>query len=133
MNKPANSFKTCARCGRVMTWRRKWAHQWEQIRYCSKRCSRARLRQTDHLLEKAIFSLLCSRSGTICPSEAARVVAPENWRDLMEPARCAGRRMAARGEVVFKQSGKTVDPSEFKGLVRLDQGPKFHEANPGDV
>ncbi len=30
--------KTCAQCGRPFTWRRKWARDWEQVRYCSKRC-----------------------------------------------------------------------------------------------
>ncbi|WP_369333679.1 DUF2256 domain-containing protein [Corallococcus carmarthensis] len=27
--------KPCAVCGRAITWRRKWARDWEQVRYCS--------------------------------------------------------------------------------------------------
>jgi hypothetical protein len=30
--------KICARCGRPFTWRRKWARDWETVRYCSDRC-----------------------------------------------------------------------------------------------
>ncbi|MBJ6372123.1 DUF2256 domain-containing protein [Sedimentitalea arenosa] len=34
--------KICATCGRPFTWRRKWAKDWETVRYCSKRCSAGR-------------------------------------------------------------------------------------------
>jgi hypothetical protein len=30
--------KTCAACGRPFAWRRKWARDWENVRYCSDRC-----------------------------------------------------------------------------------------------
>ena len=30
--------KTCAACGRPFTWRKKWAKDWNSVRYCSKRC-----------------------------------------------------------------------------------------------
>jgi hypothetical protein len=30
--------KTCAACGRPFVWRRKWARDWEQVRFCSDRC-----------------------------------------------------------------------------------------------
>lgn len=30
--------KLCARCGRPFSWRRKWARDWDQVRYCSDRC-----------------------------------------------------------------------------------------------
>ena len=30
--------KTCAACGRPFTWRKKWAKDWENVRYCSDRC-----------------------------------------------------------------------------------------------
>jgi len=34
--------KTCATCGKPMVWRRKWARVWDEVRYCSERCRRAR-------------------------------------------------------------------------------------------
>ncbi|MEM6739485.1 MAG: DUF2256 domain-containing protein [Pseudomonadota bacterium] len=34
--------KVCATCGRPFTWRKKWADVWDEVRYCSDRCRRAR-------------------------------------------------------------------------------------------
>lgn len=33
--------KICAACGRPFTWRRKWARDWDKVRYCSHRCQAA--------------------------------------------------------------------------------------------
>ncbi|MDX2234514.1 MAG: DUF2256 domain-containing protein [Hyphomonadaceae bacterium] len=33
--------KPCAACGRPFTWRKKWARNWESIRFCSDRCRAA--------------------------------------------------------------------------------------------
>ncbi len=30
--------KPCVHCGRPMEWRRKWARDWEHVKYCSGRC-----------------------------------------------------------------------------------------------
>jgi Protein of unknown function (DUF3253) len=80
--------------------------------------------ETDRRLEAAITGLLARRaaSATICPSDAARLVAgddDEGWRGLMEPARRAARRLVARGEVVITQGGRVVDPSTAKGPIRI--------------
>ena len=32
--------KTCAACGLPFAWRKKWARDWENVRYCSERCRR---------------------------------------------------------------------------------------------
>lgn len=34
--------KVCATCGRPFEWRKKWARDWDEVRYCSKRCRRDR-------------------------------------------------------------------------------------------
>ncbi|MEM1306283.1 MAG: DUF2256 domain-containing protein [Pseudomonadota bacterium] len=34
--------KDCATCGRPFTWRKKWAAVWDEVRYCSDACRRAR-------------------------------------------------------------------------------------------
>ncbi len=34
--------KVCARCQRPFSWRKKWAKVWDEVRYCSGRCKRAR-------------------------------------------------------------------------------------------
>ncbi|WP_298857421.1 DUF2256 domain-containing protein [uncultured Sulfitobacter sp.] len=34
--------KICAICEKPFTWRKKWAAVWDEVRYCSERCKRAR-------------------------------------------------------------------------------------------
>jgi len=73
-------------------------------------------------LEQAVLDLLAGRDKgkTICPSEAARRVRPEGWREEMEPARQVARRMAAAGRIEILQRGATLDPeAEFRGPIRL--------------
>jgi len=33
--------KTCIVCGRPFVWRKKWAKDWVQVKYCSDRCRSA--------------------------------------------------------------------------------------------
>ena len=115
-----HSPKTCARCGRRFTWRAAWADCWESVRYCSAGCRRRRLGRLDHDLEKQILTLLDARgAASICPSEAVRALRPDDWRDQMERARQAARRLVARGELEITQRGQVVDPSTARGPVRL--------------
>lgn len=90
-----------------------------------------------------------SAKSTICPSEAARAVASAStaratgpteepaeksrgtahqpkaankddaWRELMEPARRAARRLVAAGKVQITQGGAVVDPSTARGPIRI--------------
>ncbi|WP_271145394.1 DUF2256 domain-containing protein [Brevundimonas sp. NIBR10] len=30
--------KTCVSCGKPFAWRRKWARDWDQVKFCSDRC-----------------------------------------------------------------------------------------------
>ena len=120
--------KTCVSCGRRIEWRKKWERNWDEVRYCSEACRRAKVSDIDRALESAIADLLDRRAAgaTICPSEAAKVVGgvggergEEPWRSLMEPARRAARRLVAAGEVEITQGGQVVDPSSAKGPIRI--------------
>ena len=116
--------KSCASCGRVMTWRRAWAKNWDDVRYCSDACRRRKVTKVDRALEQSLLDLLGSRAATstVCPSEAARAVGGDDeadWRPLMEPARSAARRLVAAGEVEITQRGQVVDPSTAKGPIRV--------------
>ena len=129
-----DATKICAACGRSFSWRRKWAKNWDQVRYCSERCRRHGLTQLDLALEKAILELTQLRpSGSICPSEAAKRVAAAkpraastatvpDWRKLMEPTRAAARRLARQEHVEITQRGRVVDPDSIKGVVRIRKG-----------
>jgi len=118
-------LRVCAGCGRSFTWRPALAAVWDEVRWCSAACRRRGLRPVDTALETAILDLLDARANgaTICPSEAARRVTsdadPEAWRELMEPARRAARRLVAAGTVEILQRGRVVDPSTAKGPIRV--------------
>ena len=75
----------------------------------------------DARLEEQIRRLLDERrpDASICPSEAARAVDPEEWRDLMPAARAAAGRLAAAGVVVVTQGGVVVDVADVRGPVRI--------------
>ena len=120
--------KTCAACGRTMGWRKSWAKNWDEVKFCSDSCRKRRgsvAHEQDEHLERVILELLHARGAgkTICPSEAARAVAAsdarEAWEPLMEPARAAARRLVAQGTIYITQGGNIVDPSTAKGPIRL--------------
>lgn len=59
---------------------------------------------------------------SICPSEVARALAPEEdaWRRLMGAVRAAAIRLAREGQVEVLRKGKPVDPAaEIRGVIRL--------------
>ena len=41
-NKSYLASKPCQACGRPMTWRKRWAAQWQTIKFCSTACRRKR-------------------------------------------------------------------------------------------
>lgn len=111
--------KTCAACGRTITWRRKWARDWEAVRWCSDRCRRAKP-PADDPLEQAILDAFAGRAhdATVCPSEIARA-RWEDWRPHMEEVRQAARRLVAAGRLEITQGGRPVDPDHARGAIRL--------------
>ncbi|MFD5871428.1 DUF3253 domain-containing protein [Streptomyces sp. NPDC060322] len=81
-------------------------------------------RRTGRLLERAILELLDRRgpTATICPSDAARAVYDgddDGWRALMEPARRAAGRLVTAGDVEITQAGRTVEPAQARGPIRI--------------
>ncbi|MFG6402835.1 MULTISPECIES: DUF3253 domain-containing protein [unclassified Microbacterium] len=79
----------------------------------------------DRDLEGAIRSLLAQRAATstICPSDAARAVGGERWRDHMDAARAAADRLVSAGEVDITQGGKVVDRATVRGPIRIRTRP----------
>ncbi|WP_342022463.1 DUF3253 domain-containing protein [Arthrobacter citreus] len=75
----------------------------------------------DRHLEETILALLAARAETssICPSDAARAVEPDDWRPLMEPARQAAARLMERGDVEITQRGEVIDPATARGPIRI--------------
>ncbi len=81
----------------------------------------ARVDDVDRALERRIVTLLDARAAdaSICPSEAARAVDPDGWRDLMPAARAAAGRLAAAGDAEVTQGGAVVDVATARGPVRV--------------
>jgi hypothetical protein len=82
-------------------------------------------------LREAILSLLHKRrsGATICPSEAARTVYPEHWRDHMEATRREALALVDEGVIDICQDGQAVDPTKaIKGPIRLRL--KFDDHDP---
>lgn len=71
--------------------------------------------------DEAILTLTAARgaASSICPSEAARALDPEQWRRRMGDVRGAAVRLAKEGRIVILRKGKPVDPENFKGVIRL--------------
>ena len=71
-------------------------------------------------IEASILELTQARGPdkSICPSEVARQFRPD-WQRLMTPVRQAAARLAIAGRIEILRHGKPVDPSGFKGVIRL--------------
>jgi hypothetical protein len=127
MSGGGTSAKICAHCGRVIEPRGVRDADWAAMKYCSASCRRQAGARVHHHLERAIVALLSERGAgsSICPSEAARAVFGEGFRDHMEDARRAARRLSHRGVTVITQKRRVVDPATFRGPIRIARGPAF--------
>ncbi|MEU4690887.1 DUF3253 domain-containing protein [Actinoplanes sp. NPDC023714] len=78
-------------------------------------------------LAAAMRALLWHRraDATICPSDAARAVGGESWRELMDTAREVAAELARDGEIVVRQRGADVDIATVTGPIRLARGPRW--------
>jgi hypothetical protein len=73
------------------------------------------------LVAKTIRRLLRERGAgkTICPSEVARAIAPDNFRPLMPIVREVAKQLVDAREIVVTQKGEVVDIEEVRGAIRL--------------
>lgn len=71
--------------------------------------------------EQAILDLTAARgpAKSICPTEAARLMDPEDWRRRLPAVRAAAVALAKAGRIEITRKGKPVDPNDFKGVYRL--------------
>jgi hypothetical protein len=101
--------KTCDSCGRRIEWRKAWADDWEQVRWCSQACRRRGFREADRLLqERVLAAAQRTRRLPLATVEGDR-----------EDVRRAARRLAAAGQVRWTQKGHPVDPSTARGDVDI--------------
>lgn len=82
----------------------------------------ARMAVTHARIRQVITELLQNREppATICPSEAARALAPGGWRALMPRVREAAIALAREGKLDIRQGGQNVAPDgPLRGPIRL--------------
>ena len=73
-------------------------------------------------LRAAILALARYRApaGSICPSDAARAVGGDDWRELTAQSRTIARALARAGDVEILQRGVVVDPEQnWRGPIRI--------------
>jgi hypothetical protein len=72
-------------------------------------------------VEAAILEAVHRRGAgrTLCPSEVARAMAPDDWRGLMPLVRAAAARLARQGAIAVTQKGAPVDAETARGPIRL--------------
>ncbi|MEO1652743.1 MAG: DUF3253 domain-containing protein [Bacteroidota bacterium] len=57
---------------------------------------------------------------SICPSEVARKLDTEHWRERMDEVRQVGKIMALEGEIIITQKTQMIDPKAGgKGAIRF--------------
>ncbi|MEM6822051.1 MAG: DUF2256 and DUF3253 domain-containing protein [Verrucomicrobiota bacterium] len=113
--------KICPTCGLSFSWRKKWELCWDEVVYCSNRCRGNRERKRVEFAEGKILEILLKRDveKTICPSEAARLCDPVDWRSWMTTVHNASRRLQRQGRVCLLQKGKPISPDDLKGPYRI--------------
>ena len=62
--------------------------------------------------------------SSICPSEVARALAPDDWRPLMTPVRQAAAALSDAGRVLILRKGKPVPAAQMRGVIRLGTAGK---------
>lgn len=54
-----------------------------------------------------------------CPSEIAREIFPESWRDHMKEIRDVAIGLSEKGKVIITQKREKIDTSDIKGPIRI--------------
>ncbi len=68
-----------------------------------------------------ILAILQKRGDpkSICPSEVARALYPENWRDAMPWVREVGVTLRNEGKIQITQKGEVIHGNTWKGPIRF--------------
>lgn len=76
---------------------------------------------TPEEIQGAILRLAAARGAgkSICPSEVARELRPEDWRPLMGAVRREAAALSRAGSLEILRKGKPVPPEGMRGVIRL--------------
>jgi len=73
------------------------------------------------LISQTILQMATDRGAdkTICPSEVARALFPDEWRGHMEEVRQHAFDLQRTGQVSITQKGEPIDSENIKGPIRI--------------
>ncbi|MCQ8240664.1 DUF3253 domain-containing protein [Rhizosaccharibacter radicis] len=76
---------------------------------------------TEAAIRDEILRQTASRGpeSSICPSEVARALSPDDWRRLLDPVRRTAAALSREGRVEILRKGKPVPPEAMRGVIRL--------------
>lgn len=112
--------KVCARCGRPFAWRKKWARDWEHVKYCSDACRRGSA-AIGAAVDAAVMAVLDGRreGSSLGLDEIARALEPKRWRDRVDGVRAAAVRLALARRIVVTQGGRVIEPLLAEGPIQI--------------
>tara|TARA_B100000459_G_scaffold67036_1_gene36981 strand:- start:3 stop:383 length:381 start_codon:yes stop_codon:yes gene_type:complete len=113
--------KNCSSCGRSFTWRKSFAKNWEDVKYCSNACRNRKLSKIDQQIENSILELLEAEtySNPLSTDQIADFLDFGNDKNLLESIKRAARRLEMKSFVIITQDGKRVDSSIAKGHLQI--------------
>lgn len=114
--------KVCARCGRPFAWRKKWARDWEHVKYCSDACRRGSA-AIGAAVDAAVMAVLDGRreGSSLGLDEIARALEPKRWRDRVDDVRAAAVRLALARRIVVTQGGRVIEPLLAEGSIQIQK------------
>jgi len=114
-------IKHCSSCGRPFEKQKRFEKNWDEIKYCSAKCRKERLETKQKDLEEFILKKLTTVTN-ICPSQiASELYGEEKMKQMMEPVRCACRRLQQAKRLKITQNKKPVTSLNFRGPVRIEK------------
>ena len=113
--------KSCSSCGRSFTWRKSFAKNWADVKYCSNACRKRKLSKIDQRIEKIIIELLEAQPHPtpLDTTQIADFLDFGNDKNLLESIKRAARRLESKSFVIITQDGKKVNSSTAKGHLQI--------------
>lgn len=66
--------------------------------------------------------------GSVKPEAVAQELLPDHWQTLLKRIRLFASKLAIAGDIVILRKGEPADPTDFKGLIKLQITPQGMEA-----
>ncbi len=87
---------------------------------------------TEQQIRQKILEIAERRGSdkSLCPSEVARHLEPDEWRDLMPEVRRVAAILLAEGLIKVTQFGRDVDPLNPKGHIRISLAQSGDQQRP---